>query len=184
MEQPKEKCVALTGTEVTLSCRVETAPNMEVEFHWFKCQQDGSGKSPMKCSSNEMTLMGIIANHGYYVCNVTPHSMDSMDTISSDVAHVEVVNSTDITVSDTDQPPSDRYVEKDEKLVLKFKGTCKHYPMMYQWYHNGIELSGHTGPVLTIESIDERHMGPYHCEASSDYSANTVLSNTCRVHWS
>lgn len=179
MEQPKKKYVAVTGNELKLSCRVETAPGITANYQWFKCQQNGTGKQPTSFNDNEMLLPAVIASQGYYVCSViAPHS----DSIISKVAHVEVVNSTDIKA--TDQPPSDRYVELKGKLEIKFKALCKHFPVTYQWYYNGKELANCTSPTLTIESIDVHHIGSYHCEASSEYSTKTVTSETCRVHLS
>lgn len=181
MEQPKEKYVALTGKNLKLSCRVETAPGTTVQYQWFKCHKSGTGKEPCSWYDNEMILPAVSANQGYYVCSVTPSNSDS---IISNVVHVEVVNSTNITIEPADQLPTDRYVELNEKLILKFKASCGHYPVKYHWYHNGKELTGFTDPVLIIESVGNRHIGSYYCEASSDYSATPLFSETCRVHWS
>lgn len=179
VEQPKQNYVALTGSELKLSCKVETTPDVTVEYHWFKCQQDGNGRQPTKCYEYEMVLLTVeISNRGYYVCGVTAKNK----TIYSDVTHVEVVNSTPITVDV--QLPSDRCVEFKEELVLEFKTSCKHYPVRYQWYYNGKELAGTTGPTLTIPSVAEENIGSYYCEASSDYSAKSVMSKMCRIHLS
>ena len=182
MEQPKKNYVAVTGKELKLSCKVETAPGVTIKYQWFKCQQqNGTGKQPTSCYSNVMVLPVVIANQGHYLCSaVAPNS----DSIYSDLAHVEVVNSADIIVKVSDQPPSDRYVELNEKLVIKFRATCKHFPVKYQWFHNFEELPGCTSPTLTINPIAVNHIGPYYCEATSDYSDMTVNSETCRVHWS
>lgn len=173
--------VATTGKEVKLSCRVEKAPDILLEYHWFQCEPDGSGKQPTKCFENEMTLMATAANKGHYVCNVTAIDLDS---IISDVARVMVVNSTDITVEPGGEPPSERYLEFGDSLVLEFKAVCKHYPIKYQWYCNGTVLPSGTESKLILHSIAEGNMGSYLCEASSDYSEKSVLSRTCRVQWS
>ena len=36
--------MVVTSSEVTLCCKVETAPDTTVEYEWFTCQQDGTGK--------------------------------------------------------------------------------------------------------------------------------------------
>ena len=181
MEQPKDKYTVVTGNELTLSCRAEAVPGINVDYHWYKCHSDGMQKEPTDYHGNEIALPAIVANQGYYVCGVTP---GDSDIIFSSVTHVEVVNSTDITVETGGQPPPDRYVQHNETLVLNFKATCKQYPVRYQWYHNGKELPNHTSSTMTIQSVGDEHMGSYHCEASSDYSAKPVTSETCRVHWS
>ena len=189
MEQPDEKYVAVTGKELKLSCRVETAPGVNIKYQWFKCQKNGTGKQPTSCYSNIMVLPAIITNQGHYLCSAQGHYLcsavaPSSDGIHSDVAQVEVVNPTNISVKVSDQPPSDRYVELNEKLVIKFKATCKHFPVKYQWFHNFKELLGCTSSTLTINLIAGHHIGSYYCEASSDYSDMKITSETCRVHWS
>lgn len=181
MEQPKEKYVALTGSEVKLSCKAEAMLNTKVKYHWFSCQQNGNGKQPTKCFENEMTLPATIASRGFYVCSVTPANSDS---IYSNVAHVEVVNSTEITVKPDGEPPSDRYVEFKDKLELTFNASCKHYPIRFQWHFNGKELPDCKESTLIIPSVAEENIGSYFCEASSDYSAKSLISRTCRVKWS
>ena len=177
--------MVVTSSEVTLSCKVETAPAITVEYEWFTCQQDGTGKQPVDCFRNEMTLPAIIRSQGYYVCDVTSKSSDMViSRITSDVAHVEVVNSTEITVKPDDEPPKERYVEFKDKLVLEFKASCKHYPVKYQWYYNGKELPNATTSTLIVPSVAEHNVGSYYCEASSDYSAQPVMSGICRVQWS
>ena len=172
----------MTGKELKLTCRVETAPDVTVKYQWFKCQQNGMGKQPTSCYDNVMVLPTIISSQGYYLCSVM---VPSSESIHSDVADVEVVNSTDITIKDGDQPPSDRYVELNEKLVIKVMATCKNFPVNYQWYHNFNRiLPDCTDSTLIIDSIGVHHIGSYHCEVSSDYSAVPVLSKQCRVHWS
>jgi len=191
VEQPKQDYVVLTGGELKLSCKVDTTPNIAIktEYHWFKCQQDGNGKQPIKCFECEMVLPAAeISHQGYYVCGVTANKNNSSGnttyshTIYTRVIHVQVVNSTAITA--IVQLPSDRYVEFKEKLVLEFKASCKHYPVRYQWYYNGKELAGVTDSTLIVHSVAEENIGPYYCEASSDYSAEPCTSKICRVHWS
>ena len=179
VDQPQENYVTVTGKDLKISCRAEMTPNIIVKYQWFKCQQNGTGKEPIGYYDNEMMLPAIISNRGYYVCGIMPPNSDA---IYSNVIHVEVVNPVNITIEV--QPPTDRYVELNETLVIKFKAVCKQHPVKYQWYHNGAELPGYTNPTLTIESIADHHMGSYYCEASSDYSAAPVMSGTCRVHWS
>ena len=181
MEQPKEKYVALTGSEVKLSCKAEATPNTAVRYHWFSCQQNGGGKQPTKCFENEITLPAVIASQGFYVCSVTPANLDS---IFSNVAYVEVVNSTDITVKPDGQPPSHRYVEFKDKLELTFSASCKHYPVRFQWHFNGKEILDGKESTLIIPSVAVENIGSYYCEASSDYSTKSVISRTCRVQWS
>lgn len=184
MKQPKEQYVAITGREVKLSCRVETAPSIAVEYHWFKCEPDTSGKQPTECFENEMTLAANVTNEGHYVCNITPTAHLGGDSIISNVACVEVVNSTEITVEPDGQLP--KYLECSDELVLEFKASCKNYPIRYQWYCNGKELPGGTEStlIINIPSIAEDNIGSYYCEASSDYSENLFISNTCQVQWS
>ena len=181
MDQPQEKYVTVTGKDLKVSCRVEKTPDAIVQYQWFTCKQDGTGKKPAGYYENEMMLPANISSRGYYVCGVNLKPAIS-DEIYSNVTHVEVVNSINVTVEV--QPPTDRYVELNEKLVIKFRAVCKQHPVKYQWYRNGEELTGCTNPTLTIESIANHHMGSYYCAASSDYSATPVLSETCRVHWS
>ena len=172
----------MTGKELKLTCRVETAPDVTVKYQWFRCQQDGMGKQPTSYYDSVMVLPTIIiSNKGYYLCSVM---VPSSESIHSDVAHVEVVNSTDITIKDGDQPPSDRYVELNEKLVIKVMATCKNFPVNYQWYHNFEILPDCTNSTLILDAIGVHHIGSYHCEVSSDYSTMSVISETCRVHWS
>ena len=181
MDQPQEKYVTVTGKDLKVSCRVQTTPNVIVKYQWFKCRQNKTGKMPAGYYDNEMILLTNISHRGYYVCGVNLEPAYS-DEIYSNVTHVDVVNSVDITVEV--QPPTDRYMELNEKLVIEFRAVCKQHPVKYQWYRNGEELTGCTNSMLTIESIANHDMGSYYCEASSDYSAKPVLSETCRVHWS
>ena len=181
VEQPDKNYVAVTGKELKLSCRVKTAPGVIIKYQWFKCQKNGMGKQPTDCYSNVMVLPAVITNQGHYLCSaMSAHS----DNIHSEVAHVKVINSADIIIKVSNQPPSDRYVELNEKLVIKFKATCKHFPVEYQWFHNFEKLLGCTNSTLTINSIAVCHIGSYCCKATSDYSDMTVTSETCRVHWS
>ena len=171
----------MTGTDsLKVSCRVETAPNNTVKYQWYKCkEQNGTGKRPAGYYDSTMILPTVIASRGYYICGVT--SAFSDETYSN-VTHVEVANSVDITIKT--QPPRDRYVDLDERFMIKFEATCKNHPVIYKWYRNGTELPDCTESTLTIGSISTDHIGSYHCEASSPYSATPVISEMCRVHLS
>ena len=180
VEQPKKEYIRVTGTDsLKVSCRVETAPNNTVKYQWYKCEKNGNGKHPAGYYDSTMILPAVVASRGYYMCGVMS---PSSDLIYSDVTHVEVVNSVDITIKT--QPSRDRYVDLDETLVIKFEATCKNHLVIYKWYRNGTELPDCTEPTLTIDCISGDHIGSYHCEASSPYSATSVTSEMCRVHWS
>ena len=176
VEEPKEKIVVLAGNKLELSCKAESAPEVVVMYQWFKCNKDGNGKEPLQCSEDKFVVSEATQyNQHYYLCQISAK-------VSSRVACVEVVNSTEIKI--TKQPPTNRYMELNEDLVLKCEAKCKAYRITYQWFRNNDAVPEATESQLVVKEVAREDLGSYHCEARSEYSSDVAISNTTRVEWS
>ena len=176
VEEPKEKIVVLAGNKLELSCKAESAPEVVAMYQWFKCNKDGNGKEPLQCSEDKFVVSEATQyNQHYYLCQISAK-------VSSRVACVEVVNSTEIKI--TKQPPTNRYMELNEDLVLECEAKCKHYRITYQWFRNNDAVPDGTDSWLVVKKVTREDLGSYHCEARSEYSSDVAISNTTRVEWS
>ena len=172
-----------TGRNLELSCKAEAAPGINIEYHWSKhLKKDGSQKSStVFYIGNRMMLTECNdASGGYYSCEVVAtDQVKPLCKINSMVAHIKVVNSTNISI--TRQPPLVRLVTFGEELTLECEASCKHHPVKYQWYNKAKPVAGATQSVLTIPSVQGGNTGPYHCIVSSDYSEASVVSRMTQL---
>jgi len=176
----------VTGTKLELSCRAEAAPGIKVEYCWFRSpRKDGSCRKPTNHLNNRMTIpVCNDASEGHYLCEaLAKEGCTSKCRISSRVARVKVVNSTDISI--IKQPPNEMCVMYGGKLSLEYEASCKHHTVRYQWYkerYNGAKpLAGSTQSTLNIPSVSEEDIGTYYCEATSDYSEARAVSRRTQV---
>ena len=176
VEQPKEKTVVLAGNTLELSCKAKCAPGLSVGYQWFKCNKDGSGKEPLHCYEDKFVVSEATQyNQHCYRCEISPE-------VNSRVACVQVVNSTEITI--TKQPPKNRYMEFKGDLTLEFEAKCNIHKVTYQWFRNNTALPRATDSQLVVKKITREDLGSYYCEARSEYSSCPAISYTTRVEWS
>ena len=163
----------LTGRVLELSCKAESAPGEDVRYRWFKCNESGAIKQPIKCNCMDLIISETTLSHkGFYLCEIS-------DKIDSRVIYVEVVNPADITI--TVPPPRHKYIELGEELTLECRAKCKHHPVDYQWYFNEHPLYNVTGHQLVIPFITETDIGSYYCVVSSAYSTSVIKSEPSRL---
>lgn len=182
VEEPEESTEVITGNKLELSCKAEASPGITVEYIWFKCvKEDGSDKTPTNYVSNRMTIPvcnDTIASH--YICQaVGTMQAAKCDSIYSRVAHVKVVNSTNI--STTKEPPSEVSANLGNPLILKCEASCKNLSVDYQWYKGAKPVAGATQSVLNIPAVSEEGISWYYCEVTSVYSATSKKSKITHV---
>ena len=167
----------ITGNELKLSCRAEAAPGVNVEYRWFKCsKKDGTHKTHTNYISNRMIVpVCDDTNEGHYICE----AIGMTTSITSRVASVKVVNSTNISI--TKEPPSKVYVTLGETLILECEASCKTHSVEYQWYSETGPIAGATQSLLKIPEVSEGDIGSYYCVVTSEYSATREISKLAYV---
>ena len=170
----------MTGNKLELSCKVEAAPGVKVDYVWFKClKKDGTHKTPTSHKGNRMIIpVCNDTNEGHYVCEAFGTTTKCY-SINSRVVHVKVVNST--TISITKEPPSEVYITLGETLILECEASCKTHSVKYQWYNEADPITGATQSVLKIPAVSEENISRYYCEVTSEYSATKAKSKLAHV---
>ena len=177
IEQPKENTIVMTGNKLELSCRVEAVPGVKVEYRWFKCsKKDGTDKQDTSHTSNRLVVpVCNDTDEGYYTCE----AFGTTTIITSRVASVKVVNSTNISI--TKEPPSEVYITLGETLILECEASYKAHSVQYQWYNETEPIADATQSVLKIPAISKEDIGSYYCEVTSEYSATKAKSRLTHV---
>ena len=66
--------------------------------------------------------------------------------------------------------------------AVSFGVTARGLPMLaYQWYFNGVPVSGGTGSLLTLNSVTTADVGDYRCIITNSYGSATSLVATLVV---
>ena len=174
MKEPKLVTRVFTGDTLELSCKAESAPEVDVTYLWFKCNKDGDvEKLVEKCLDSKIIMSKATNFHqGYYKCVISPE-------VSSRVAYVEVMTPTNIKF--TTQPPKQQCIEFGEELTLVCEAECEENPVNYQWYYNKQRLINANRSQLVLSQIAEEDGGLYQCEVRSEYSAQVVYSAATQV---
>ena len=169
--------MVITGNKLELSCRAEAAPGVRVVYRWLKClKKDGTHKTHTSHISNRMIVpVCNDTNEGYYICE----AFGMTTSITSRVASVKVVNSTNINI--TKEPPSEVYITLGETLILECEASCKAHSVEYQWYNETEPIVGATQSLLKIPAVSEGDIGSYYCEVTSEYSATKAKSKLTYV---
>lgn len=155
---------------------------MEVEYCWFKCsKKDSFHREPTHHLGNRIIIpVCRDDSNGYYFCEAIALEQGStVHKISSTVAHVKVVNSTDISI--TRDPPPEVFITFGEELTLECKASCGHHTVRYQWFNNAKPLAGATQSTLIIPSVCQTDVGSYHCVITSEYSETRAVSRMTQV---
>ena len=174
--------MVVTGNKLELSCRAKAAPGVKVEYKWFKClQKDGTYKQHTSHINSRMIIpVCNNTNEGHYICEAFGTTTKcNMYSITSRVASVKVVNSTNISI--TKEPPSEVYITLGEMLILECEASCEAHSVKYQWYNGAEPIAGATQSVLKIPAISEGNIGSYYCEVTSEYSATKAKSKLTHI---
>lgn len=155
---------AVAGGTVTLTVSANgTAP---LSYDWMK-----NGNSLGLPSSNELVLSNVqLDATGDYSVRV----WNALDSVDSDPARVEIWSIPQIT-----QQPQDVLADGGQTVVLEVAATGVPAPTI-QWYKDGAQLGGRTGPVLQLVDINGSNAGVYHAVASN--SAGTAPSEPAKVN--
>ena len=174
MEEPKLVTKVFAGYSLELSCKAESAPDVDVTYRWYKCNKDGHIEELVeKCLESKMVISEVTHSHqGHYKCVVSPE-------VSSRVVYVEVMTPTNIKF--TTQPPKQQCIEFGEELTLTCEAVCEDNPVNYQWYYNKQRLINANRSQLVISQVAKEDGGLYQCEVRSEYSAQVVYSVATQI---
>ncbi|XP_065883772.1 uncharacterized protein [Dysidea avara] len=174
VEEPKLVTKVFAGYSLELSCKAESAPDVDVTYRWYKCNKDGHIEELVeKCLESKMVISEVTHSHqGHYKCVVSPE-------VSSRVVYVEVMTPTNIKF--TTQPPKQQCIEFGEELTLTCEAVCEDNPVNYQWYYNKQRLINANRSQLVISQVAKEDGGLYQCEVRSEYSAQVVYSVATQI---
>lgn len=171
MEEPTLVTTIFNGSTLELSCKAESAPEVDVNYRWYKCDKEGGVEGAREiCNSSKMFVSEVTHLHqGYYKCVISPE-------VSSRVACVKVIIPRDIKF--TVQPVLDQSLKVGEKLALNCEAECADH---YQWYHNGKPLINANSSQLIIPQVGKEDIGFYYCEARTRYSVEGIASEVIKL---
>jgi len=151
------KCIGNTATFNVV------ASGIDKHYQWYK---DGNSILGATSATYSFTI-GSINDEGGYYCEVT----NICGTVSSGTAILDI-NSPEIVV----QPISQTRCPGD---TVSFSVSALGTALSYQWYKNGVLMSGKTQPNLSLNSLTSGDSGDYTCKVST--SCGNIISDVAEL---
>lgn len=157
--QPSNTAVC-RGASFTL--QVEASGTSPLQYQWYQ------GNSPI-AGADQPTYQAVATQTATYFVEIT----NSCGTVRSQAVTVRVKEPPQIT-----QEPQGGQFSPGARVELSV-GATGEPPLSYQWYRNGVPISGATNPTYVILNMSQSDEGTYFCVVSNECGADT--SNPVRV---
>jgi hypothetical protein len=146
------------GSNQMLSVTVTENPT---NFAWYKDGDFIAGAYGPSISLNDLS----VSDDGVYFCELS----NACGTTQTDDITLNVVE----TVSITSQPVGQTVCEGDDAVyTIEADGSY----LEYQWFDNGVEMTGEINAELTVANVQTDNSSSYHCVVSN--MCNSVTSNS------
>lgn len=146
------------GSNQILSVSVTENPT---NFAWYKDGDFIAGAYGPSISLDDLS----VSDDGVYYCELS----NACGTTQTEDITLNVVE----TVSITSQPVGQTVCEGDDAVyTIEADGSY----LEYQWFDNGVEMTGEINAELTVENVQTDNSSSYHCVVSN--MCNSVTSNS------
>lgn len=158
-----------SGDTAILQIQATSLDDLTLTYQWYKDGNTLSGQN-----SNYLYINNASEDDdGYYSVSVS----DGTYTVTSTWVTVSVGTSSKITFSTQPAPTS---INSGETAYLEVVAAdSDSSALSYQWYFNGVAISGATDSRLFITDASSANDGYYYVKVSS--ASTTVISNTVKV---
>ncbi len=165
VSEPAASLACIGSESVEFEAEATTAAGLNIDYQWLR---NGiiisDGKHYLGAKTNKLTVLNPTkAQEGNYSLRATIQGVGT--TIVSASASLQVNLLPEITMH-----PKSTTVTENGKIELEVTaiGNNDNETLLYQWYKDGVALSGANKSVYTIENAKTENAGVYYCTISND----------------
>ena len=157
-EQPVSR-VILVGENATFS--VSAAGTEPLSYQWYK-----DGTAIERATEADYTVDAATLNDaGFYTVEVT----NQFGSVTSEPALLTVIEPAAPTII---EQPASANIKTGESVTFSVSATGT-APLSYQWFKDGFDIPGATGPTYTIENATPNHTGTYTVRITNKFGTTT-----------